>query len=111
MDYSGQFRGHVFLVIIDAHSKKVYPLHVTTSAATVECWTNCFASEAFQKYIEQNGIQHITIAPWNPASNGLDWEGGSDAEDPFEETFYGVSGDQVILCTVQLPDHTAIHHK
>lgn len=90
VDYAGPFMGRMFLVIMDAHSKwmEVYPLHSSTAAVTIECLRNCFSryglpemvvsdngtcftSRDFQDFMVRNGIQHVTTAPWHPASNGL----------------------------------------
>ncbi|XP_061584204.1 LOW QUALITY PROTEIN: uncharacterized protein K02A2.6-like [Cololabis saira] len=90
IDYAGPFMGRMFLVIIDAHSKwiEAYPLHSSTTAATIECLRDCFSrfglpemvvsdnatcytSRDFQEFMVRNGIQHVTTAPWHPASNGL----------------------------------------
>ena len=89
-DFAGPFMGSMFLIIIDAHSKwiDVYPMNKITTEATIEelrtCFTNngipdylvtdngpSFKSEAFEKFMEVNGIIHLTSAPYHPESNGL----------------------------------------
>ena len=32
---------------------------------------SCFVSEEFKAYLRKNGVQHITSAPYHPATNGL----------------------------------------
>lgn len=80
----------MFLVIVDAHSKwiDVYPATTATSQVTIkklrQCFSihglpqtlvsdngTCFTSQEFKAFMKQNGIQHITSAPFHPASNGL----------------------------------------
>ena len=90
VDYAGPHLGRMFLIVIDAHSKwlDVYPTSNATSQVTIEklrqCFSThglpqtivsdngtCFTSQEFESFLKQNGIQHITSAPFHPASNGL----------------------------------------
>lgn len=90
IDYAGPFLGRMFLIIIDAHSKwlEVYPTNGNSSQTTIEklrqCFAaqglpqilvsdngSCFTSSEFCQFMAQNGIQHITSAPFHPSSNGL----------------------------------------
>lgn len=90
IDYAGPFLGKMFLVIVDSHSKwmEVYPTTGSTSQETIEklrqCFSThglpqmlvsdngaCFKSAEFEAFVKQNGIQHVTSAPFHPASNGL----------------------------------------
>lgn len=89
IDYAGPMLGHMFLIIVDAHSKwlEVYPMKCTTSFKTIECLRDCFArfglpimlvsdngpqftSYEFQSFMTNNGIKHKTTAPFKPSSNG-----------------------------------------
>ena len=89
VDYAGPFMGHMFLILIDAHSKwmEVYPTSSSTSAVTIERLKQSFASfglpeqlvtdngpafvsDEFQQFMKINGIQHIRTSPHHPASNG-----------------------------------------
>ena len=90
VDYAGPYLGHCFFVVVDAHSKwlEVIPMTSTTTAATVEklCVlfvqfgipeilvsdnrTN-FVSKEFAEFTRHNGIKHVTSAPAHPSSNGL----------------------------------------
>ena len=90
IDYAGPFLGHMWLVIIDAHSKwlEVFQMSSTTSTATIQCLRDVFArfgiperivtdnapnfvSAEFSHFLHQNGIKQTTPAPYHPASNGL----------------------------------------
>ena len=90
VDYAGPYLGHRFLVVVDAHSKwlEVIPMTSTTTAATVEKLRVLFAqfgipevlvsdngtnfvSKGFAEFTQYNGIKHVTSAPAHPSSNGL----------------------------------------
>ena len=93
LDYAGPFLNHMFLVLIDAHSKwiEAYPMSSATSSVTIEQLRvpfsqfripnmvvtdngTCFTSSEFEQFLEKNGISHIRTAPYYPASNG--WQNG-----------------------------------
>ena len=88
-DYAGPFLGHMFLVIVDAHSKWMEVKAVTnaTTETTIEQFRSVFAthgipempvtdngsvftSEVFQKFVKANGINHRRSAPYHPSTNG-----------------------------------------
>lgn len=90
VDYAGPFMGKMFFILIDAHSKwmDVYPVNSATSATTIEClrksFSNhglpelivsdngtCFLSAEFKEFLDKNGVQHVTSAPYHASSNGL----------------------------------------
>lgn len=89
IDFAGPIFEHIFLVIVDAHSKwlEVYPMKTANSFKTIECLRDCFSrfglpvvlvsdngtqftSQEFQTFIRSNGIKHKTCAPFKPSSNG-----------------------------------------
>ena len=89
VDYAGPFHGEIFLVVIDAYSKwlGVHLMKSTTSQVTIEKLREIFAthglpitvvsdngpnftSHEFQQFLKGNGIKHVTVSPYYPASNG-----------------------------------------
>ena len=90
LDFAGPFLGHMYLVIVDAHSKwlDVQLMNSITSETTIAKLKDIFAthglpqkivtdngtsftSSTFKAFLEQNGIKHICSAPYHPSSNGL----------------------------------------
>ena len=90
IDHAGPFLGKLFLVVVDSHSKwlEVVSVPSTSSSYTIEALRRMFAthglpqiivsdngtaftSQEFKTFIKNNGIQHVTTAPYHPASNGM----------------------------------------
>jgi len=80
----------VLLVLVDAHSKwpAVFPMSTTTTGTTIEALTKIFAAHGipkqlvsdngsqfvsweFAEFMRGNGVHHVQITPYLPASNGL----------------------------------------
>ncbi|MEE4247260.1 MAG: RNase H-like domain-containing protein, partial [Kangiellaceae bacterium] len=90
MDFAGPVDGRMLLVLVDAHSKwlEVHVCKSTTTAATINKLRRTFSqlglpdilvsdngpnlvSAEMRAFTEGNGIRHIRVAPYHPASNGL----------------------------------------
>ncbi|XP_065192451.1 uncharacterized protein K02A2.6-like [Sycon ciliatum] len=90
IDFAGPFQGHMWLIVVDAHSKwpEVLPMNSTTAPVTVRCLREVFAqhglpdqivsdngpqftSDEFRRFTEANGITQTFSAPYHPSTNGL----------------------------------------
>ena len=82
--------GHMFLIIVDTHSKWIETFLVpsTSTEATIKVLQTVFAthgvaehlvsdngsgftSQMFTEYLTSNGIKHSRSSPYHPSSNGL----------------------------------------
>ena len=89
LDFLGPFLGATFLIIVDAYSKwlEVIPMSSTTAERTITELRKLFAthglptqvvtdngpqftSQEFEVFLKSNGIQHYKSAPYHPATNG-----------------------------------------
>ncbi|XP_055910553.1 uncharacterized protein K02A2.6-like [Eupeodes corollae] len=89
LDFAGPFLGDIWLVCIDAFSKFPFVVKISTTmpSATISVLKGIFAlkrlpdtifsdngrqfvSHEFERFCSSNGIQDLTSAPFDPASNG-----------------------------------------
>ena len=89
-DFAGPVGGEMLLIIVDSFSKwiEAIPMKSTSSARTITEFSRLFAryglpvqlctdngpqfiSEEMAAYLKHQGIRHIRVAPYHPASNGL----------------------------------------
>jgi len=90
LDFAGPFLGKSFLIAVDAYSKwpEVIEMSSTTAAQTITMLRQIFAthgipeqlvsdngpqftSSEFAEFCKSNGVKHIRVSPYHPASNGL----------------------------------------
>ena len=90
IDFAGPFLGTMFLIVVDVHSKwpEVIPMTTTTASRTNEELRKLFAThglpeqlvsengpqfiaDEFGEFMRSNGIRHIKLAPYHPATNAM----------------------------------------
>ena len=90
IDFAGPMEGKMFLVVIDAHSKwiEVIPMTTATAELTIQHLRQLFArfgipesivsdngpqfaAEEFCQFCHLNGVKHLRVAPYHPSSNGM----------------------------------------
>ena len=114
LDFLGPFLGATFLIVVDAYSKwlEVIPMSSTTAERTITELRKLFAthglptqvvtdngaqftSQEFGEFLKLNGIQHYKSAPYHPATNG-------EAEryvQTFKQAMRAAKGDSGTLST------------
>ena len=88
IDFAGPFKGHMFMIIVDAYSKwpEIVLMNSTTTSNTIEALKlfarngyplslvsdngSQFIASEFTQFMQQHGIVHTKCAPYHPASNG-----------------------------------------
>nr|XP_037285709.1 uncharacterized protein K02A2.6-like [Rhipicephalus microplus] len=90
VDFAGPVEGHMIFVLVDAETKwfEAVPLETATAATTVDTLRCIFArfgiprtvvsdngpqftSAETARFFRENGVRHVTTAPYYPQSNGL----------------------------------------
>ncbi|KAL7891832.1 hypothetical protein AOLI_G00013080 [Acnodon oligacanthus] len=90
VDFAGPFQGHMFMVVVDAHSKwpEMHLMSSTTASKTIQVLRGLFSryglpevlvsdngpqftSGEFKTFMKSNGVKHIRSAPFHPSTNGL----------------------------------------
>ncbi|XP_062700183.1 uncharacterized protein K02A2.6-like [Aedes albopictus] len=88
-DYAGPLDGEFYLIVVDAYSKwpEIFPTRQITTKATINLLRTLFANKGmpellvtdngtqfksaeFSQFCSENGVRHITTAPFHPQSNG-----------------------------------------
>ena len=90
LDFAGPFLGKSFLIAVDAYSKwpEIVEMSSTSAAQTITVLCQIFMthgipeqlvsdngpqfiSSEFAEFCKANGVKHIRVSPYHPASNGL----------------------------------------
>ncbi|KAL7884462.1 hypothetical protein AOLI_G00072320 [Acnodon oligacanthus] len=86
IDFADPFQGHMFMVVVDAHSKwpEVHLMSSTSASKTIQVFSRYelpevlvsdngpqFTSGEFKTFMKSNGVKHIHSAPFHPSTNGL----------------------------------------
>ena len=114
IDFAGPKEGTMFLVIIDAHSKwmEVIPMKSATTLTTTQRLRMVFSrfgipesiisdngpqfsSSEFEQFCRKNGIRHIRVSPYHPASNGLAERAVQTFKQRFQKHTEGTIQDQI----------------
>ncbi|KAJ8346504.1 hypothetical protein SKAU_G00279050 [Synaphobranchus kaupii] len=128
VDFAGPFEGHMYLVVVDAHSKwpEVHIMDSTTASKTIQVLRGLFSrygiphilvsdngpqfcSEEFSAFLKSNGVKHIRSAPYHPATNGL----AEHFVQTFKQVFQGHSACATAArhIHVNVPQHPPRHNK
>ena len=114
IDFAWPLEGKMFLVVVDAHSKRleVVPMTIATASTTIQHLCQLFAcfdfpesivldnglqfvAGEFRTFCELNGIRHIRLAPYHPSSNGLAERGVQVFKQGFCKTTSGTVYDHI----------------
>ena len=127
VDFAGPMDGRMYLIVVDAHSKwlEVLPMTTATALTTIQHLRTLFArfgvpeslvsdngsqftAEEFQLFCKQNGIRHIQVAPYHPASNGLAERAVQTFKRGIQKFKSGTVGDRIarFLMQYRVTPHT-----
>ena len=119
VDFAGPMDGRMYLIVVDAHSKWLEVLPVTTATAlTIQHLRTLFArfgipesfvsdngpqftAAGFQLFCKQNGIRHIQVVPYHPASNRLAERGVQTFKKGIQKFKSGTIGDRITCFLMQ----------
>ena len=127
IDFAGPFLKHMFLVVVDSHSKwtEVKMMKSVTAEKTICCIRELFVthglpdtivsdngptftSAEFKQFLQDNGVRQVLIAPYHPASNGLAERGVQS----FKEAMRKMSDKYTLhqkLCMYLINQHVTPH--
>ncbi|XP_058038252.1 uncharacterized protein K02A2.6-like isoform X1 [Ahaetulla prasina] len=90
IDFAGPFHGQTFLIVVDAYSKwlEILLMKTTTVEDVITVLRHLFVTHGlpdtlvsdngpqfkatqFEGYLAEEGIRHVLLAPFHPATNGL----------------------------------------
>jgi hypothetical protein len=127
IDFAGPFLKHMFLVVVDSHSKwtEVRMMNTVTAEKTICCIRELFVthglpdtivsdngptftSAEFKKFLKDNGVRQVLVAPYHPASNGL----AERAVQSFKEAMKKMSNGYTLhqkMCMYLINQHVTPH--
>ena len=106
VNYAGPLFGHMFLVLVDSHSKwmEVKVVHLPHPLLQLNIFAThglpkllvsdngaVFTTLEFKDFLSSNGLRHNTSAPYHPSTNGL----AERAVQTFKEYLKKSSGDSL----------------
>ena len=127
VDFAGPMDGRMYLIVVDAHSKwlEVLPMTTATALTTIQHLRTLFArfgipeslvsdngpqftAAEFQLFCKQNGIRHIQVVPYHPASNGLAERAVQTFKKGIQKFKSGTIGDRIarFLMQYRVTPHT-----
>ncbi|XP_037558455.1 uncharacterized protein LOC119435817 [Dermacentor silvarum] len=125
--YTGcPFRGHYFLVMVDAFSKwvDVHPVPSPSAEATISVFRTVFSqhglpdiivsdngpaftSSQYADFLNRNGIRRMMVPPYHPASNGAAERVQQNIKDKLKKSTPGEFRTQVVLFHYRSTPHDA----
>ena len=127
IEFAGPMEGSMFLIVIDVHSKwlEVFPMKTASAQTTIRQLRTLFArfglpesivsdngsqftAAEFEQFCQQNGINHIKVAPYHPSSNGLAERAVQIFKRGMKKSTIGTIGDRLakVLMQYRVTPHT-----